>query len=125
MTDATKQWSYNTGERGRNWVRAYEERKTGILYLDWLEGPEGDRRRRRRSLGHRDRETAKAEADAKAAKLATAEPTNSVPETRTLGELFDNYLETEPPPTRGRASGATTVGPPECFSTSTVAIGWR
>ena len=41
MADPTrgrkKCWSYNAGERGRNWVRAFEHARDGTLYLEWLE----------------------------------------------------------------------------------------
>ncbi len=41
MADPTrgrkKRWSYNAGQRGRNWVRAFEHPQDGTLYLEWLE----------------------------------------------------------------------------------------
>lgn len=70
-----KYWSYNAGERGRKWVRAYEDPKSRILLLEWFEETtDGRRRRKRRSLGHRDREQAKAAADEVAAAFARNEP---------------------------------------------------
>lgn len=95
-----KYWSYNAGERGRNWVRAYEDPKSRILLLEWFEvEPEGRRRRKRRSLGHRDREQAKATADEVAAAFARDEP--PAPARRegevTLHELFRRYLAEETP----------------------------
>lgn len=38
MTHTTKRWSYSTGERGRNRVRAFEHPKTGTLFLEFAEG---------------------------------------------------------------------------------------
>lgn len=32
-----KRWSYNAGQRGRNWVRAFEHARDGSLYLEWRE----------------------------------------------------------------------------------------
>jgi hypothetical protein len=32
----TKCWSYNAGEPGKNWCRAYEKEKGGTLFLEWL-----------------------------------------------------------------------------------------
>ncbi len=66
-----------TGERGRNWVRAYEKGKGGIIFLEWREpilDDEGQpvpdpktgapaERRKRMSTGHRDRTRAKRQAD--------------------------------------------------------------
>jgi hypothetical protein len=41
MADPTrgrkKRWSYNAGERGRNWVRAFEHPRDGTFYLEWKE----------------------------------------------------------------------------------------
>ena len=82
-----QRWSYSTGERGRNRVRAFEH-ASGVLMLEFRD--EG--RRTRISLGDRDRERAKREADHAAAKLAKAEDLK--PEEKkalTLGQLFDMY----------------------------------
>lgn len=101
MTDANTNWSYFAGERGRNRVRAFVEAKSEMLYLEWHEEVDGERKRRRTSLGHRDREEAKSAADRKAARLADAEEETepSAPDAGdpTLGTLFDSYLETETP----------------------------
>ena len=32
-----KRWSFNVGERGKNWLRAYEDDRDGKLYVDWRE----------------------------------------------------------------------------------------
>ena len=84
-----KRWSYLSGEKGRNRVRAYE-RGSGALMLEFR-----DRGRRTRiTLDHRDRDRAKRQADEAAAGLAKAEvPVSERPKERTLGELFDMYLE--------------------------------
>ena len=66
MTSAKKRWSYSAGERGRNRVRAYEDHKTGIILAEFYEGGN----RKRISLGHRDVEKAKQQADEMAAELA-------------------------------------------------------
>ena len=60
-----KGWSYSTGERGRNRVRAFEH-ASGVLMLEFNDGG----RRRRISLSHRDRGLGKQAADQAAAKLA-------------------------------------------------------
>lgn len=93
MTSAKKRFSYCAGERGRNRVRAYEEAKTGILYLEFYErdSTTGERKRCRVSLGHRDREKAKQKADELAAEFARAEPKTRKPEAVTLRQLFDIY----------------------------------
>lgn len=95
-----KAWSYSSGERGRNRVRAYEDAKSGALLVEFHERIPGSNqlKRRRKALGHRDRDRAKREADALAAGFADLTITLS-PEP-TLGELFDIYLE-EVTPTKG------------------------
>ncbi len=32
-----KNWSYNAGERGRNWVRAFQQSRDGRFYLEWMD----------------------------------------------------------------------------------------
>ena len=64
----TKRWSYSTGERGRNKVRAFEH-GSGVLMWEFSDGG----KRTRISLGHRDPERAKQEADEASAKLGKAE----------------------------------------------------
>ncbi len=92
MGSTKKGWSYSVGERGRNRVRAYEDNKTGIIMLEFYEGRPGsiEPTRRRVSLGHRDRDQAKQQADEAAAKLGKAEPVR--PQELTLQTLFESYL---------------------------------
>ncbi len=96
MTHATKRWSYSTGERGRNRVRAFAHPTTGTLFLEFAEGGQ----RKRIALGHRDCETAKAKAE----ELAAALRRGSMPQLATLAlaTLFDNYLR-EVTPQKGRS----------------------
>lgn len=97
-----KRWSYSTGERGRNRVRAYEH-SSGLLMLEFRDKG----KRTRFSLGHRDRDQAKREADDAAAKLAKAEKVKpeeqQEPQELTLQELFDIYGE-EVTPTKSERS---------------------
>ena len=37
-----KNWSYNAGERGRNWVRAFQQHRDGKYFVEWME--DGKRR---------------------------------------------------------------------------------
>ena len=37
MARRNESWSFNAGERGWNWVRAYEKGKGGIVFLEWRE----------------------------------------------------------------------------------------
>ena len=84
-TTTKKGWSYSTGERRRNRVRAFEH-PSGMLMLEF-----SDRGKRTRiSLGHRDREQAKRQADAAASKLGNAEDLK--PEESCVGPLFEMYL---------------------------------
>lgn len=81
-----KRWSYITGEKGRNRVRAYEV-EGGRLHLEFMEHG----RRRSVALGHADRSEAKEEADRVAAGLGDALRARDRGEV-SLGELFDIYL---------------------------------
>ena len=86
-----KSWSYTTGEKGRNRVRAYEDSKSEILMLEYREAVlGGEPKKKRLSLGHRDRERAKRQADGLAAQLARNEPPRS--QELTLRRLFEMYL---------------------------------
>ena len=91
----TTTWSYRTGEKGRNRnrVRAFEDPRTGILYLEYYEARNGAStlKRKRISLEHRDTEKAKQQADSAAAALGDEETLQSSEEL-TLWELFDIYL---------------------------------
>lgn len=96
MTHATKRWSFSTGERGRNRVRAFEHPKTGTMFVEFAEAGQ----RKRLALGHRDREAAKAKAEELAAVLRRGyAPQFTAP---TLATLFDNYLR-EVTPQKGRS----------------------
>lgn len=95
-----KCWSYVAGERGRNWVRAFEKEKGGVLFVEWYEeGALGTPpRRKRASLGHRDRDQAKAAADEIAAAFAAGVESGSQPDAPlepTIHELLDSYLASE------------------------------
>ena len=100
----TRAWSFSTGERGVNKVRAFTHPKTGTLYLEFSERgavQTGARTRPkvvRVALGHRDREQAKAKAEELSAKLRLNE--RPTPAQLTLGALFDNYLS-EVTPAKG------------------------
>src|SRR5215212_863311 len=90
-------WSYNAGERGRNWVRAYckgceascarKSHHTGAIYLEWREegqDSDGTRRVRRPSVllkGVSYAEEAKRRADELAARFAAVTPTATIPVT--------------------------------------------
>jgi integrase len=99
MTHAAKRWSFSTGERGRNRVRAFEHPKTGTLFVEFAEADQ----RKRLALHHRDREVAKAKAEELAAALRRGyAPQLTAP---TLATLFDNYLR-EVTPQKGRSKQA-------------------
>ena len=61
--------SYSAGEWGRNRVRVFPDSKTGLIQIEWREAG----RRRSRSLGHRDWDRAKRQADEVAAGPAPEE----------------------------------------------------
>ncbi len=84
MGESKLHWSYSTGEKGRNKVRAFEH-ASGILMLEFYE----QGKRKRLSLGHRDKERAKQQADEAAAKLGKHQ--ELAPEKLTLQTLFDIY----------------------------------
>ena len=41
-----KNWSYNAGERGRNWVRAFQQARDGRYFVEWFD----EHRKRRAAL---------------------------------------------------------------------------
>lgn len=106
--------SYNAGEKGRNWVRAYEDRP-GKYYLEWMEaeidpatgavltvvdrrtGQRKPKLKRTRVLlgGVSDLDGAKARADVLAAKFAEAAPT--VHRSTTVTAVLTRYLEEATP----------------------------
>ena len=94
--------SYSAGEWGRNRVRVFPDSKTGLIQIEWREAG----RRRSRSLGHRDWDRAKRQADEVAAgraegHLPETAPVESAP--LTLKTLFDIYGD-EVTPTKGERS---------------------
>ena len=92
-----KWWSYNAGERGRNWVRAFEK-PNGDLSLEWYD--ENRKRRRRELKGIRDKEAAKQKADELAALFARPEANALAP--ITVARLMDLYNK-EVAPGRGKS----------------------
>ncbi len=92
MTNAKKIWSWSTGERGVNRVRAYEDVARRVIFLEFYERRAGGgaHRRCRVSAGHADRNRAKQQAEQLAAKIRANEPVRS--EELTLQVLFENYL---------------------------------
>ena len=94
--------SYGAGEWGRNRVRVFPDRKTGLYQMEWRENG----RRLTRSLGHRDWTRAKRQADEFAAGFASPElngKAEAEPEALTLGRLFEIYGE-EVTPTKAYTS---------------------
>ena len=116
MADPTrgpkKRWSYNAGQRGRNWVRAFEHARDGTLYLEWREPvTETDpdtgematvNRRRRQRLRAEDQSRARAvqRAEELAERFADL-PTEQVEPLVTLATLIDHYIQ-EVTPRKGR-----------------------
>ncbi len=92
--------SYSAGEWGRNRVRVFPDRKTGLFQIEWRENG----RKLSRSLKHRDWARAKRQADELAAGFASPESQREAkPEPLTLGTLFDIYGE-EVTPTKSERS---------------------
>ena len=93
----SQQWSFITGERGRNRVRVFEDLTRGVIFAEFYEG----HRRIRQSLGPVDRELAKAKVEQLAAAFRTAPHART--EAMTLRVLFDNYLrEVTPSKSEGK-----------------------
>lgn len=92
-------WSYKTGEKGRNRVRAFEDAKAGGIFLEFYERELGSplARRIRISAQTRDRNSAKQQADKLAAAFGGAK--SPAPEL-TLPLLFDIYLREVTPQKR-------------------------
>ena len=105
MGESKLHWSYSTGEKGRNRVRAFEH-ASGVLMLEFYEHRPGQvqPKRVRLSLGHRDQDKAKQQADEAAAKLGRMEALK--PEELTLQELFDIYGREVTP---GKSPGVQTM----------------
>src|SRR6266852_3703133 len=81
-----KQWSYTSGEKGRNRVRAFAHPVTGRMFIEFREAG----RRTRVALGHRNCEDAKVAAERAAIALREHKflPAGAL----RLGTLFDNYM---------------------------------
>lgn len=98
-------WSYNAGERGKNWVRAYEDSRDGKLYLEWMEmavqedsatGEVTHTRKRKRALlkDVTTKSEARTRADLAAEALAEIEETPApVSQPLTLKRLFSIYVK--------------------------------
>ena len=101
MDNATKEgWSYRSGEKGTNRVRAYE--KGGQSFLEFYERqPNADPVRKRVSLGKCDRSHAKLKADELAAALRRGEAPQA--SELTLHALFYNWYLKEVTPTKGES----------------------
>ncbi len=86
-----KSWSYSAGKRGKNRVRAYEE-PSGLIMVEYWEREDGKgkARRKRHSLGHRDRHRAMQQVRTIAARMGV-DPVRTTGEI-TLGSLFDIYV---------------------------------
>ena len=92
--------SYSAGERGRNRVRVFPDRKTGLFQIEWRDNG----RRLTRSLKHRDWRRAKRQADELAAGFTGPELNgDKEPEPLTLATLFEIYGE-EVTPTKAESS---------------------
>jgi len=116
MADPTrgrkKRWSYNAGERGRNWVRAFEHPRDGTLYLEWKETEElinpetgavtRTEKRRRKKLRAEDQSRARAvqKAEELAERFAdiAARPEDAP---ITLAQLISDYVK-EVTPQKGK-----------------------
>ena len=82
-----RNWSYNAGERGRNWVRTYRQKRDGRYYVEWM-----DLGRRRSAVlkAVSTKEEAKRRADQLAAEFAAFRPGT---EPITLDQLIDLYFK--------------------------------
>ncbi len=100
MANAKEAWSYSTGERGVNRVRAYE--KGDSAYLEFYERPtpSADAVRKRVSLGRCERGHSKLKADELAAALRRLE--NPQASTLTLHALFYNWYLKEVTPQKSK-----------------------
>ncbi len=86
--------TYSAGERGRNRVRVFPDRRTGLFQMEWRESG----KRCQRSLGHHDWALAKKQADEFAARYVAPKPaTDAEPEPLTLRRLFEMYLGKKTP----------------------------
>lgn len=95
-----KCWSYKTGERGRNRVRAYEDGRDGRLYLEWREQVEDEAgdlvtKKKRALLDTTDRGAAKKRADTLAAEFASIEQEGRSP--LSIARLLTLYTKERTP----------------------------
>ena len=80
--------SYSAGEWGRNRVRVFPDRRTGVIQIEWREGE----RRLTRSLRHRDWARAKEQADEFVASFVPPERRGEAdPRPPALGAIFRLY----------------------------------
>lgn len=95
-----EKFNYKAGEKGRNRVRAFEDEKTGIIFLEYYRRVfgESEPRRERVSTGNRDKARAKQKADELAAAISRNEPPPA--KELTLRMLLDIYLR-EVTPSKG------------------------
>jgi integrase len=94
-----RRWSWTTGEKGKNRVRAYDRGSRGIFLDTFVHDPvTGAATRKRISLGRVDRETAKRKAEELAATFRI-NGRSQAPEL-TVSVLFDSY-EAQVTPTKG------------------------
>ncbi|HEV2129643.1 MAG TPA: tyrosine-type recombinase/integrase [Longimicrobiaceae bacterium] len=94
MMAKKKGWSYNAGEKGKSWARAYEK-PNGSLMAEWFEIVDGRRKRQRLSLarfGITTRAAAVEKVEAMAAGFADLDP-GAPAGPLTLGRLLDWYLK--------------------------------
>ena len=77
--------SYSAGERGRNRVLVFPDPGTGLLRIEWREGG----RRLTKSLGHRDWDRAKRQADASRCRPRPALDARGVPPTPVCSGALD------------------------------------
>jgi len=97
-----RRWSWTTGEKGKNRVRAYDRGSRGIFLDTFVHDPlTGTATRKRISLGRVDRETAKRKAEELAGKLRI-NGRSEAPQL-TMGRLFDSY-EAQVTPTKGTSA---------------------
>lgn len=94
-----KHWSYTSGEKGCNRVRAFAHPVTGRIFLEFREAG----RRTRVALGHRDCEAAKVAAERAA--IALREHKSLPSGALRLGTLFDNYMREVSPQKGPSAQG--------------------
>lgn len=98
-------WSYNAGERGANWCRAYEKCKGSNLMLEWFEDAVAEdgvtllrdpetgtvlKVKRRESVGHKDRDKAEQAAKEKAKALLDDSAAARV---TSLRQLVNRYVK--------------------------------